>query len=88
MAKVYKSPRDVDLLVGLLLEQKYGTYAGPVGTYLLEEQFYRFKYGNRFFYSHKNNPHPFTPGTCWFYIFFVVISFVFVFFFSRTNFGN
>lgn len=62
LQQVYKSPLDVDLLVGLLLEEKLGTYAGPVGTYILEEQFYRFKYGNRFYYSHENNPHPFTPS--------------------------
>lgn len=58
MQTVYKSPLDIDLLVGLLLEEKYGQYTGVVAGYLIEEQFYRSKFGNRFHYSHPNGPYP------------------------------
>lgn len=72
LKSVYKHPKDVDLLVGLLLEEKNGTYLGPVSRYIIEEQFYRFKFGNRFFYSHKNNPHPFTPGNIFYNLILVI----------------
>lgn len=72
---VYKHPHDVDLMVGLLLEEKVGTNVGAVGQFLLEEQFYRFKFGNRFYYSFKDSPHPFTSGKYFFvsYIFLIAI---------------
>lgn len=63
MQSVYNSVLDIDLFVGLLLETKNGVYAGPVATYIIAEQFYRFKYGNRFFYSFANSANPFTAGT-------------------------
>lgn len=66
LRSVYASPLDVDLLVGLLLEAKNGEYSGPVTTYIMEEQFYRFKYGDRFFYSLANNANRFTEGMCTF----------------------
>lgn len=59
LQQVYACSMDVDLLVGLLLEEKRGELAGPVGRYIVEEQFYRFKYGNRFFYSLVDGPRPF-----------------------------
>ena len=62
MRKVYESVLDIDLTVGLLLEQKDGTYIGPVGQCLLLEQFHRYKYGDRFFYDFKENPHQFNKG--------------------------
>lgn len=60
LQKAYKSPFDIDLMVGLLLEQKYGEYTGVVAGYLFEEQFYRSKFGNRYHYSHPNGPYPMT----------------------------
>lgn len=62
LQQIYACALDVDLLVGLLLEEKSGVYAGPVTQYIVEEQFYRAKYGNRFFYSLEDNPKPFTDG--------------------------
>lgn len=60
LQQMYESVFDIDLLVGLLLEKKAGVYTGPVGQYIIEEQFYRFKYGDRFFYSLVDNPWPFS----------------------------
>lgn len=62
LQKMYESVFDIDLTVGLLLERNSHQYTGPVARFILEEQFFRFRYGNRFFYSHENNPHPFTEG--------------------------
>lgn len=62
MRAVYETVHDVDLLVGLLLEQKRGTLLGPVGVWLMEEQFYRYKFGNRFHYSHANGAYPMTDA--------------------------
>lgn len=62
LQKIYESVFDIDLVVGLLLERNSHQYTGPVARYILEEQFYRFRYGDRFFYSHENNPYPFTEG--------------------------
>lgn len=62
LQQIYACALDVDLLVGLLLEEKKGVYAGPVAQYIIEEQFYRAKFGNRFFYSLEDNPNPFTDG--------------------------
>lgn len=60
LRELFDSVHDVDLLVGLLLEQKRSSFVGPVGAYLMEEQFYRYKYGNRFFYTFAEGPHPFS----------------------------
>lgn len=59
---VYNSVKDIDLFVGLLLEMKPYAYAGQVTKYILEEQFYRFKFGDRYFYSFANSRNPFTEG--------------------------
>lgn len=58
----YESVFDVDLFVGMLLENVDGAYSGPVALAILEEQFYRYKFGDRFFYSFKDGPNPFTEG--------------------------
>lgn len=62
LSSLYESVLDMDLLVGLLLEEKHESLVGPVGSFLMEEQFYRAKFGNRFFYSLTDNPNPFTKG--------------------------
>lgn len=52
LQKMYESVFDVDLLTGTLLEKKEETiFYGRVGRCIVSEQFYRFKYGDRFFYS-------------------------------------
>lgn len=59
---MYDSVFDVDLFVGLLLEEKSGVYVGKITQCIIEEQFFRYKYGDRFFYSHTNGPYPLTEG--------------------------
>lgn len=59
---VYKSAKDIDLFVGLIMEMKLFSYAGHVTKYILEEQFYRFKFGDQYFYSFANSRNPFTEG--------------------------
>lgn len=49
-------------MVGCLLEDKNHGETGLVGSYIMEEQFYRLKYGHRFFYSFPNGENPFTEG--------------------------
>lgn len=84
---VYNSVLDIDLLVGLLLETKNGVYAGPVAQFIIEEQFYRLKHGDRFFYSFANSGYPFTSG---FYTFFVEMrnKTIYIIIFFRPNQGN
>lgn len=62
LGDLYESVWDVDLLVGILLEEKKGNLAGPVASFIMEEQFYRSKFGNRFHYALADNPNPFTAG--------------------------
>lgn len=61
---IYKSPRDIDLLVGVLGERRLTKYTilGKIGSCIIAEQFRRFKYGDRFFYQWTNGPNPFTTG--------------------------
>lgn len=62
---IYKSPRDIDLLVGVLGERRQTAYTllGKIGSCIITEQFKRFKYGDRFFYQWTDVPYAFTPGT-------------------------
>lgn len=60
--KMYADVNDIDLIAALLLEKRCNNLIGTIGGCIMAEQFYRYKYGDRFFYSHPNNPHPFTPG--------------------------
>lgn len=62
LRKSYEDFRDVDLLTGILLERHRQNEIGPIGGCIIAEQFHRLKYGDRYFYSHPTNPHPFTPG--------------------------
>lgn len=57
---MYASPRDVDQIVGLMLETKSNVLMGPVSRCIVAEQLYRSKNGNRFFYSLPNGAYPFT----------------------------
>nr|CAD7200942.1 unnamed protein product [Timema douglasi] len=59
---VYSSPDDVDLYVGGLLEHHSpDAIVGPTFLSIIADQFSRLKRGDRFFYSHKGEPHSFTP---------------------------
>lgn len=88
MQSVYNSVLDIDLFVGLLLETKNGVYAGPVTTYIMEEQFYRYKYGDRFFYAFANSANPFTEGNFEFSCKCITIIKLILFIFCRPNQGN
>lgn len=59
---IYKSPRDVDLIVGVLGERRQTPYTilGKIGSCIIAEQFRRFKFGDRFFYQWADGPNPFT----------------------------
>ncbi|KAJ6633147.1 Peroxidase [Pseudolycoriella hygida] len=59
---IYKSPRDIDLLVGVLGERRLTPYTilGKIGSCIIAEQFKRFKFGDRFFYQWTDGPYPFT----------------------------
>lgn len=62
LRKIYKNFKDIELMVGVLLEKRYGNEMGKIGGCIVAEQFYRHKYGDRFFYSHPNGPYPFTKS--------------------------
>lgn len=64
LSSIYKSPRDIDLLVGVLGERRTGPYTilGKIGSCIIAEQFKRFKFGDRFFYQWLDGPNPFTKG--------------------------
>ncbi|XP_068081947.1 peroxidase-like [Anabrus simplex] len=63
IASLYHHPDDVDLFVGGILERPLpGTMLGPTFHCLVGEQFYRWKYGDRFFYDNGGFPHSFTPA--------------------------
>lgn len=62
LMKIYTDVEDVDLVVGVLFERKLFGRLGAISACLLGEQFYRLKFGNRFFYTFQESPYPFTPG--------------------------
>lgn len=64
LQSIYKSPRDIDLLVGVLGERRETAYTilGKIGSCIIAEQFKRFKFGDRFFYQWNDGPNPFTKG--------------------------
>lgn len=62
MKMIYDSVYDVDLLVGLNLEEKNG-YMGDITRCIIGIQFYRLKQGDRYFYTNVKSPNPFTNGT-------------------------
>ena len=62
---VYKSPRDIDLFVGGLLESSEDdAVVGPTFRDIIADQFSRLKRGDRYFYENDPsiNPGHFTPG--------------------------
>lgn len=62
LQKIYLNVDDIDLMIGILAEKKiYGEY-GAIGACIFAEQFRGLKFGNRFFYTFKHGPNPFTEG--------------------------
>lgn len=62
LRKIYQDIRDIDLLVGTLLETHSKNRIGKIGACIIANQYYRLRYGDRFFYSNPNNPNKFTAG--------------------------
>merc|ERR1711879_645278 len=56
LKKVYEKVEDIDLYIGGVSERNvYQGAMGPVFACIIGEQFRRLKYGDRFFYTHRNN---------------------------------
>lgn len=63
MAKVYEDVNDIDLYAaGILEKHKPGASTGHTFQCLLGEMFYRWKFGDRFFYEFGNQPGSFSLG--------------------------
>lgn len=61
---LYATVNDVDLHVGSLLEiPEEGSIIGPTTRCILSDSFFRYKYGDRFFYDVQGQPGSFTQGT-------------------------
>uniref|UniRef100_A0A8D9F5R2 Peroxidase skpo-1 n=1 Tax=Cacopsylla melanoneura TaxID=428564 RepID=A0A8D9F5R2_9HEMI len=59
----YKHVDDIDLIVGGYLETPLlGSLFGPTFTYVLADQFYRWKFGDRNFFSFLGQPWSFTEA--------------------------
>lgn len=58
-----RNPDDVDLFVGVILEQIIpGGLIGETASCLVADQFRRLKLGDRFWYENGDQPNSFTPG--------------------------
>lgn len=63
LKKLYATVNDIDLHVGALLETpEEGSMVGPTTRCILSDSFFRYKYGDRFFYDVQGQPGSFTPG--------------------------
>lgn len=60
LRKFYDDYRDIDLFTGILLEERPSSLLGPIATCIISEQFYRFRFGDRHFFTNENSPYPFT----------------------------
>ncbi|VVC24327.1 Haem peroxidase,Haem peroxidase, animal type [Cinara cedri] len=59
---LYATVNDIDLHVGALLEApEEGSLVGPTTRCILSDSFFRYKYGDRFFYDVQGQPGSFTP---------------------------
>ncbi|GJQ68840.1 putative animal haem peroxidase [Trypoxylus dichotomus] len=60
LAKVYRDPHDIDLLIGGMAETPRGdSLLGPTFSCIVSDQFLRTKWGDRYFYEHDEQPKPF-----------------------------
>lgn len=62
LRRIYSSVKDIDLLVGVLLERKQSGLYGEIGGCIASHQFSRLKLGDRFFYTSSENPYAFSAG--------------------------
>lgn len=63
LSEVYRSPEDIDLIVGGLAEiPTGGSVMGPTFSCIIADQFLRSKKGDRYFYSNEEQPVPFTQA--------------------------
>lgn len=67
MSKIYESVFDVDIVTGVMLEQRDNTLLGVVARCIMGLQFHRLRYGDRFFYSSSANPRRFSTGIQFYY---------------------
>lgn len=59
--KVYKSPLDIDILVGGMSERPDGdSLLGPTFSCLIADQMVRTRRGDRYFFSNSEQPLPFS----------------------------
>lgn len=59
LEEVYKSPQDVDLFVGGLLESSEDdAVVGPTFRNIIADQFSRLRHGDRYFYDHEPEVNP------------------------------
>lgn len=62
LRKLYKHWEDVELMTGILLEKRYNGVIGRLAATILAVQFYKTRYGDRYFYRNPHSPNPFTKG--------------------------
>lgn len=62
LKELYEDVEDVDYYVGGLLERRKAPLFGPTFQALLEDQFWRWRYADRFFFNFVGFPHSFTKG--------------------------
>ncbi|KAF0302265.1 Chorion peroxidase [Amphibalanus amphitrite] len=61
LRSVYDDPRDVDLFIGGVAEERApGAQVGPTFQCLIGQQFFDLRYGDRFFYDNGGFPHSFS----------------------------
>jgi len=63
LGELYKTPDDIDLFVGGLAEYRYNDgLTGPTFNCIKGIQFEKLMYGDRFFFTHRNQVGSFTPA--------------------------
>lgn len=61
LSSMYKSPQDIDLYIGILFEYPLkGALVGPTAACIWGIQFYRLKFGDRYYFEHQNQAGSFT----------------------------
>lgn len=63
LSKVYTNPKDVDLIIGGLMEKpEQNSLLGPTFSCIMADQFLRTKKGDRYFYTNDGQPKPFSTS--------------------------
>jgi peroxidase len=61
LSKVYQTPRDIDLYTGMLIEEPVeGSMVGPTANCIWGREFYRKKFGDRYYFEHGSQAGSFT----------------------------